>query len=55
MVDQRFTVSVVDLVTPPKLAEIVTSVLFDAGRLVETVNVALVAPACTVTLPFVGT
>jgi len=43
-------VSVVDTVTPGKLAEILTGVLFDAGRPVETVNVVLVAPASTVTL-----
>ena len=49
-VHQRFTVSVATLVTSARFAEIVTVVLFDAGRVVETVNVVLVAPAGTVML-----
>jgi hypothetical protein len=52
-VDQRFTVSVVDLTTFASTAEMITCVLFDGGRLVDTGNVALVAPAGTVMLlPF---
>src|SRR2546426_11187767 len=48
------TVSSADLVTPPKLAEIVAEV--DAVTdTVVTINVALVAPAGTVTLPTAGT
>ena len=47
---QRFTVSVVDLRTFASSAEMVTFVLFEPGRLVETVNVALVVPAGTVML-----
>jgi hypothetical protein len=38
------------LVTFARVAEIVTVVLFDAGRVVETVNVVLVAPAGTIML-----
>jgi len=48
--NQRLTVSVEALVTFARVAEIVTVVLFDAGRVVETVNVVLVAPAGTVML-----
>jgi hypothetical protein len=44
-------VSVADFVRFPSVAEIVTFVLFDAGRLVKIVNVVLVAPASTVMLP----
>jgi hypothetical protein len=48
-VDQRFTVSVVSTTfgTFASFAVMVTVVLFDAGRLVDTGNVALVAPAGT--------
>jgi hypothetical protein len=38
------------LVTFARLAEIVTVLLFDVGRVVETVNALLVAPAGTVVL-----
>ena len=45
-VDQRLTVSVVDLTTFASSAEMITFVLLDAGS-VDTGNVALVAPAGT--------
>jgi hypothetical protein len=44
-----FSVSVADFVTPLKVPEIVT-VVWEPTALVETVNVAVVAPAATVTL-----
>jgi hypothetical protein len=40
---------VASLVTPARFAEIVTFVLFDGGRLVDTENPTVVAPLGTVT------